>query len=171
MKTKLLFLFLAVIIFASSQAQYSEGSFEVQVVDEAFFNEKILSDSERNREIIAENMTYYNKMIKAYNDKDYKEAKKWAEEAFWGSIAEKIQFKVYQKKFPYCDELMQNQKLILFVALCNLDAKTEEIQEVFDYCKNDYLSPSRMAFVEERAKLYNATAKKPIVLVKEYSYE
>ena len=153
------------------QEDYSEGSFEVQVVDEAFFNEKILTDSDRNKDVIAENMTYYNKMIKAYNAKDYKEAIKWAEEAFWGSIGEKIQFKVYQKKFEYVDELMQNQKLILFVSRCNADGKIKELQEIYDYCKNGFLSPSRMEFVEERAKLYNETAKNKIVLVKEYTYE
>lgn len=170
---KELFILLMVVFgfTAYAQADYSEGSFEVQVVDEDFFNEKILTDSDRNKDVIAENMTYYNKMIKAYNAKDYKEAIKWAEEAFWGSIAEKIQFKVYQNKFEYVDELMQNQKLILFVSRCNTDAKLKDLQEIFDYCKNGFLSPSRMEFVEERAKLYNETAKNKIVLVKEYTYE
>jgi len=171
MKKILSILFVLSIGFISAQEKYAEGYFEIQVVNEEFFDTKILTDSDRNKDVIAENMTYYNRMVKAYNAKEYKEAKKWAEEAFWGSIGEKIQFKVYQKKFDYVNELMQNQKLILFVALCNTDARTAEIQEVFDYCKNGFLSPSRMEFVEERAKLYNETAKKKIILEKEYSYE
>ena len=170
MKTILNLLFILSITFVSAQEKYAEGYFEVQVVDEDFFNEKILTDSDRNKEVIAENMTYYNKMIKAYNAKDYKEAKKWAEEAFWGSIGEKIQFKVYQKKFTYAGDLMENQKLIQFVVACELDAKIGDIQEIFDYIKS-HLSEDRIAFVVKRAEQYNETAKKKIELTKTYTYE
>lgn len=156
--------------FMQAQAKYMEGSFKVQIVDEDFFDTKILTDSGRNKEVIAENMTYYNKMIKAYNAKDYKEAQKWAEEAFLGSIAEKIQFKVYQNKFEYAHDLMENQKLILFISLCKIEAKIDYIQDVYDYCKKA-LSEDRMSFINKFAEQYNSSAKKKIVTLKTYSYE
>ncbi len=170
MKKILSILFVLSIVFISAQEKYAEGYFKVQVVDEDFFNTKILTDSDRNKEVIAENMTYYNKMIKAYNTKDYKECKKWAEEAFWGSIAEKIQFKVYQKKFDYVADLMQNQKLIQFVVLCELQANIKDIQETFDYIK-EHLSEDRVAFVINRAEAFNASAKRKIEITKTYTYE
>lgn len=171
MKKIILILAVALIsITVNAQEKYAEGYFEVQKVDETFFDEKILTDSQRNKDVIAENMQYYNKMIKAYNEKNYKDAIKWAREAFLGSIGEKIQFKVYQEKFEYAHELMENQKLILFISLCETNGKIDEIQDIFDYCRGA-VSSDRFEYMKKRAEKYNQTAKTKVEIEKTYDYE
>ncbi|MCB0538461.1 MAG: hypothetical protein KDE33_13150 [Bacteroidetes bacterium] len=171
MKKLILILTVALFTFtAKAQEKYAEGYFKVQKVDESFFEEKILTDSQRNKDIIAENMQYYNKMIKAYNEKNYKDAIKWAREAFLGSIGEKIQFKVYQEKFEYAHELMEDQKLILFISLMETNGKIDEIQDILDYSR-ERLSEDRLTYMKKRAAKYNETAKKKIEIEKTYDYE
>lgn len=172
MKTINLIIMLLFGVLVNGQEKYAEGFFKVQVVDDAFFKEKILTDSERNKEVIAKNMTYYNKMIKAYNAKDYKECSVWAPKAFWGSIGEKFQFKVYQNKFEYVADLMENQKLIQFIIACELKEKPKNIQVIYDYIKSN-LTQDRVDYATKRATKYNETAKTKIDLTKEntYTYE
>lgn len=169
-KLSLIFAIALFAISAKAQENYAEGSFEVQKVDETFFEEKILTDSQRNKDIIAENMQYYNKMIKAYNEKNYKDAIKWAREAFLGSIGEKIQFKVYQEKFEYAHELMEDQKLILFISLLETKGDLGEIQDILDFSR-ERLSENRLDYMKKRAEKYNETAKKKIEIEKVYEYE
>lgn len=150
-----------------AQSEYSEGNFPTVVVDETFYKEIIPTGSDRNKAVIKKNMDFYNEMVEAYNQKDYKTALYNCRKAFYGSIGEKIQFTTYFKKYPAAEELRQNTKVILFVSLINknkLSSKDKiEIQEVYDYIY-EKCHPKYHDFIEERAQLFNETAQEKIVL-------
>ncbi|MGB1248581.1 MAG: hypothetical protein ACPG4Z_06820 [Chitinophagales bacterium] len=147
-----------------SFAQYNVGEMDTAVIDEDFYNEVILTDSERNKNVVTENMTLYNQMVNAYNTGDYETALYYNEKTFYGSIGEKIQFTVYFKKYEKADVFRQNLKVILFMCLMQeKKPNVKELREVYFHIE-ETCTPDRFDFIHEQAIAFNESSDKQIDL-------